>query len=66
MSNSNSSSSAASAARLIDLQHQIRVNQTDLRDYLNDLDQWGNEMKKKDEDLKRSSPEKPMESKVAC
>ena len=63
-SNAKSSSGAASAARFIDLQHQIRVNQTEVRDYLNDLDQWGENMKRNEEELKRSSIEKPLETKL--
>ena len=64
--NANSSSGAASAARFIDLQHQIRVNQTEVRDYLTELDQWGENMKRKDEELKRSTFENPLETKLVC
>lgn len=37
------------------LQKQVRDNAKDLQEYCKDLLEWGNEMKQKDESLKRSS-----------
>lgn len=65
-SNSNGASGASSAAHLVNLQHQIRVNQSELRHYLTDLDQWGDEMKRKEEELKRPTSENLLETKVIC
>ncbi len=63
-SNSSKSASSASsqAARFIEMQHQVRVNQADYREYLEDLSSWEEEMKKKEASLKTTSP--PSQNKV--
>ena len=39
--------------KFIELQHQMRINQSEMKDSFNDLDGWINDMKKKDEDIKK-------------
>ena len=43
------------AEKALNLQKQIRENAQDLGDFLSDLNRWEKEMKKDDEELKRSA-----------
>jgi hypothetical protein len=40
--------------KFIELQHQIRQNQYDFHDVLKDLDNWEDDIKQKDETLKKT------------
>ena len=43
------------AEKALNLQQQIRENAQELGDFLNDLNKWEDEIKQKDDDLKKSA-----------
>lgn len=46
---------SSSEKNMIQLTHQVRENQTDLNDFLKDLNSWTGEIKKTDETLKKGN-----------
>jgi tetratricopeptide (TPR) repeat protein len=47
--------------KLIEIQQQMRLNQAEMKDSFNDLDSWINEIKEKDENLKKQDDKLPQE-----
>ncbi len=43
------------AEKALQLQHQIRENAQELGDFLGDLNKWEKDIKKKDEELKKTN-----------
>ena len=43
--------------KLLELQQQMKQNQLDLGDFVNDLDSWTDEIKKKEQTLKEQKPD---------
>ena len=41
--------------KLVGLQMQVRQNQQELMDYVKELDGWGEEMKRKEQNIKRET-----------
>ena len=49
-----------SQEKMLQLQQQVKQNQGELGDFLKDLDSWTDDIKEKDETLKKQSTEKPV------
>ncbi|KAK7101607.1 RNA polymerase II-associated protein 3-like [Littorina saxatilis] len=45
--------------KMVNLQHQMRQNQTDLQEFIADLGNWEDEMKTKEQDLKKKKTDGP-------
>ena len=55
------------AEKSFQLQQQIRSNAQELGDFLNELNKWESDIKRKDEELKRSAEiEKVIQSSINC
>ena len=42
--------------KFFDIQNQVRRNQEDVNDFIHGLDNWSNDIKHKDEKLKKQTP----------
>jgi len=51
-----------SEEKMLNIQHQLRENQHELSEFLNDMDSWENEVKQKDEALTKTKAIKELVS----
>ena len=46
--------------KMFSLQQQVRQNQSELEDFVKEMTSWEEEVKKKETDIMKQKPEKPM------